>query len=127
MDESARKVIIALREAYILGAEHSSSTPQSRERKPLSEEELMQELSLMNSLIDQIGRDNTALTRGAVKIRLASQIQRLLSASQSPQPVDEEEIIKILDEIIEQEYPDVITGRFIINMLQKHNYSIAKT
>ena len=35
------------------------------------------ELNLMTSLVDQIGRDNTAATRGMAKIRLASMIQRI--------------------------------------------------
>ena len=43
--------------------------------------DLMKNISLMNSLIDQIGRDNTTATRGAVKIRLTAMIVRLLKGN----------------------------------------------
>ena len=43
--------------------------------------DLMKNISLMNLLIDQIGRDNTVTTRGAVKIRLTAMIVRLLKGN----------------------------------------------
>jgi len=44
----------------------------------VEEGSFMKELAIISSLIDQIGRDNCAATRGAVKIRLGTMVQRLI-------------------------------------------------
>lgn len=58
--------------------------PEKEEFDPYSE--YAKELMLMTSMVDQIGRDNTASTRGMVKIRLAGQIDRLFKSQQPSQP-----------------------------------------
>ena len=71
---------------------------------------LDKELALMSSLIDQIGKDNTAATRGAVKIRLGQMVARLMKI-ESPQETFQcfethgENLINELGYELENSYP----------------------